>query len=301
MCPAKTTERESLYQPDRARKQMLKVLSSAATLLTQEIRFGCRLLEEAPDFAGDSNRYAARLLYRMLLGTLDGVEILLTSGSGDEARVLLRKAVEIVSQLQYLGLRQEDFLLGTAFMVEIAEEIAAQHRNKLEKLRAEWPRLFQQAEREMLRVKKQTHKRPVRWYSIRGGPVGIRQLVKATGHPLLLEAWEDLSRSVHGSNALESLERRIPELERRLRLGGLMLSPLRTSAQVSGKHLMFRADMLWTLGTLAMLFWEEQAGERLFLFNRNTRLKLIRPLVQEGFEDVDLICELQRAVGPEVT
>lgn len=119
----RTNRLNPLYAPDVARKQIRKEMGRAVDLLAQEIQFGCRLLEQAPGFGGDSNRFAARHLYRILLGSLDGVENLLTSGSGDEARVLLRKALEITSQLCYIALRKRDYLLGTAFMLEMCDEV----------------------------------------------------------------------------------------------------------------------------------------------------------------------------------
>jgi hypothetical protein len=122
MCPA-PRKNERLYDPELGRKQIRRAMGAVVDLLTDEIRFGCRLLEGAPPFMGDSNRFAARHLYRMLLGTIDGVDLLLTSGSGNEARVLLRKAVETTAQLIYLVLHKDDYLLGTAFMIEMFADV----------------------------------------------------------------------------------------------------------------------------------------------------------------------------------
>jgi hypothetical protein len=299
MKPPKRNSADSLYEPDRARTQIRRAMGPAVDLLNQEIRFGCRLLQDAPSFTADSNRYAARHLYRSLLGALDGVDTLLLSGSGDEARVLLRKAVELTAQLHYLAVRKDDFLLGTAFMIELFFEMSAAYGTKIE--RAEWPRIFHQAEREMQKVKAKAGKRTVRWYAIHGGPRGIRQLVQATQHGVLVEMWEDLSKSVHASITMEAVERRIPELERKLAAGGLdglTLGPLRTSAQVQWKKILFDADILWVVGTMATLFWEDQLIESVFTFNRRTRLPRLKRITNEGLEEVDLLCILEREGRP---
>jgi hypothetical protein len=298
----KKPSRDSLYQPDRARSQIRKAMGRTVDLLSQDIQFGCRLLEDAPSFVGDSNRYAARHLYRLLLGTLDSVDTLLLSGSGDEARVLLRRALELTAQLQYLAIRKENYLLGTAFMIEMGLEMAEAFGSDTEKMRSNWPVIFHQAERELQKTKSKSHRRIIRWYSIQNGPIGIRKLIQATKHSLLVDIWDDLSRSVHASVAMEAVERRVPELERKIAAGGpnpSLISPLRTSAQVHWGRLVTDADMLWLVSTLAIMFWEDQAIKPAFTFNRKTRLPLLQQLVKKGYEEVDLLCILERSGRPD--
>jgi hypothetical protein len=286
---------EKLYVPERSRKQIRKAMGRAVDLLAQDVQFGCRLLEQAPGFSGDSNRFAARHLYRMLLGSLDGVDHLLTNGCGDEARVLLRKAVEITSQLHYVAIRQSDYMLGTAFMLEMFEEVETDFGPVDKSIMQEAPPIFAETRRVLEKAKKRGPRGRARWYSIQDGPRTIRGLVEKTGQPILVQMWDDLSRSVHGSRVMESVEQRKPHLMRALEAGGLMFGPLRTSALSVWSEALPHADTLWVLGTLAMLIWEREAASQLFSFNRSTRIPRLAWFSRETAETVDLICILEKS------
>jgi hypothetical protein len=135
----------------------------------------------------------------------------------------------------------------------------------------------------------------VRWYSINDGPTGIRELVNATSQSLLVDIWTDLSRSVHGSRVMETVERRPAELMHALVSGGFMLSPLRSSALTCWWQLLVHADLLWTLATLAVLMWEEQEMRRLFAFNQATRMPRLAAF-EVDLPEKDLICTLERTI-----
>jgi hypothetical protein len=296
MARASKRDSDTMYSPQKSRSQIRREMGAAVDLLAVDVRFGCRILEKLPSFAGDSNRFAIRHLYRMLLGTLDAVENLLTSGSGDEARVLLRKAVEIAAQMQYLALNKENALLGTAFMLEIFDEIVLEWGARTSKADVLAMPLFRQAARALEEARRKSRSRRVRWYSISNGPVRIRQLVNVTQNEVLLESWDDLSRSVHGSRVTETIEQRHAVLERGMANNSLMFAPLRTSAINTWPEILLRADLLWMLGTMAVLYWDEAFVPELLSFNRNTRMPRLKSFTTTDVEETDLLCTLERSV-----
>lgn len=73
-----------------------------------------------------------------------------------------------------------------------------------------------------------------------------------------------------------------------------MLGPLRSSAITVWSEALPHADVLWVMGTLAMLVWEEQAADPLFVFNRATRIPRLTWFSRESVESVDMICAFEK-------